>query len=324
MAEAAAIPPHRFFCHCCKGEVSPKLPEYICPRCESGFIEEVTEDSSLLEGGANGTDDTATQFAELWHLLFVERPFTVDGDSPDSEPRVSGGGVGVGAGGLGLGGLGGLAGLGGGPIGGSVPAGLGGPLGGSLGGGEHWGPGRPPRLHSQRRYRSRGSSRPDRSPAVEGIVQQFLAGLFANSGVPGSTPLSWTGMLHSNPGDYAWGQGGLDAVITQLLGQFENTGPPPAEKEKISSIPTVNVSQDQADCSMECPVCKEDFAVGEPVRQLPCNHFFHSDCIVPWLEMHDTCPVCRKGLNGEDSNTQNPPESPSLNTDPRTQERWSF
>lgn len=26
MAEAAAVPPHRFFCHCCKGEVNPKLP----------------------------------------------------------------------------------------------------------------------------------------------------------------------------------------------------------------------------------------------------------------------------------------------------------
>ncbi|CAL8247260.1 unnamed protein product [Lota lota] len=315
MAEAAAVPPHRFFCHCCKGEVSPKLPEYICPRCDSGFIEEVTEDSSLLEGGANGIDDTATQFAELWHLLFVDRPITADGDSPDSEPRVPGGG---------LGGLSGLGGLGGGPIGGSVPAGLGGPIGGPFGSGEHWGPGRPPRLYSQRRYRSRGSSRPDRSPAVEGIVQQFLAGLFVNSGVAGSPPISWTGMLHSNPGDYAWGQGGLDAVITQLLGQFENTGPPPAEKDKISSLPTVHVSQEQADCSMECPVCKEDFSVGEPVRQLPCNHFFHSDCIVPWLEMHDTCPVCRKGLNGEDSSSQPPPESPSLATDSRTQERWSF
>lgn len=131
-------------------------------------------------------------------------------------------------------------------------------------------------------------------------------------------------MLHSNPGDYAWGQGGLDAVITQLLGQLENTGPPPAEREKISSLPTVNISQEQADCCMECPVCKEDFAVGEPVRQLPCNHFFHSNCIVPWLEMHDTCPVCRKSLNGEDSSSQPSSESPSLSMDPRTQERWSF
>ncbi|XP_056299872.1 E3 ubiquitin-protein ligase RNF115 isoform X2 [Pseudoliparis swirei] len=314
MAEAAAVPPHRFFCHCCKGEVNPKLPEYICPRCDSGFIEEVTEDSSLLEGVANGIDDAATQFAELWHLL-LERPFTADGDTPDSERRLPGGR---------LGGLSALGGLGGGPIGGSVPAGLGGPMGGLLGAGDHWGQGRPSRLHSQRRYRSRGSSRPDRSPAVEGIVQQFLAGLFANSGVPGSPPLSWTGMLHSNPGDYAWGQGGLDAVITQLLGQLENTGPPPAEKEKISSLPTVNISQEQADCCMECPVCKEDFAVGEPVRQLPCNHFFHSDCIVPWLEMHDTCPVCRKSLNGEDSSSQPPSESPTLSMDPRTQERWSF
>ncbi|XP_047667354.1 E3 ubiquitin-protein ligase RNF115 isoform X2 [Tachysurus fulvidraco] len=251
------------------------------------------------------------QQAHLWQLLFVERPFTVDLDSPDSEPRVPGG-----PGGLGLGG---------GPFGGSVPGGLSVNLGGPLGGGgDHWGPSRPPRLHTQRRYRSRGSSRPDRSPAVEGIVQQFLAGLFANSGAPGSPPLSWTGMLHSNPGDYAWGQGGLDAVITQLLGQFENTGPPPAEKEKISSLPTVIVSQEQADSSLECPVCKEDYTVGEPVRQLPCNHFFHSDCIVPWLELHDTCPVCRKSLSGGDSGNQPPSEPSSVNTEPRTQERWSY
>lgn len=76
---------------------------------------------------------------------------------PDSEPRLPGGRLG------GLSDLGGL-----GPIGGSVPAGLGGPMEGLLGAGENWGSGRPPRLHSQRRYRSRGSSRPDRSPAVEG------------------------------------------------------------------------------------------------------------------------------------------------------------
>lgn len=85
----------------------------------------------------------------------MERPFT-DGDLPDSESRGR------------LGGVSDLGGLGGGPMGGSVPAGLGGSMGGLLGSGEHWGPGRPRRLHSHRRYRSRGSNRPDRSPAVEG------------------------------------------------------------------------------------------------------------------------------------------------------------
>lgn len=35
---------------------------------------------------------------------------------------------------------------------------------------------------------------------------------------------------------------------------------------------------------LECPVCKDDYGLGEHVRQLPCNHLFHDGCIVPWLE----------------------------------------
>ncbi|KAI6073009.1 E3 ubiquitin-protein ligase RNF115 [Aix galericulata] len=188
---------------------------------------------------------------------------------------------------------------------------------------------RPPRLPMTRRYRSRGSSRPDRSPAIEGIIQQIFAGFFANSALPGSQhPFSWSGMLHSNPGDYAWGQSGLDAIVTQLLGQLENTGPPPADKEKISSLPTVTVTQEQVDTGLECPVCKEDYTVAEQVRQLPCNHFFHSNCIVPWLELHDTCPVCRKSLNGEDSTrqAQNPEASASnsFSSESQLHDRWTF
>lgn len=44
----------------------------------------------------------------------------------------------------------------------------------------------------------------------------------------------------------------------------------------------------------QCSVCWDDFKLGEEVRQLKCEHIFHEDCIIPWLELHNTCPVCRK------------------------------
>lgn len=33
-------------------------------------------------------------------------------------------------------------------------------------------------------------------------------------------------------------------VVFQLLNQFENTGPPPADKEKIQALPTVPVTEE--------------------------------------------------------------------------------
>ncbi|XP_032764517.1 E3 ubiquitin-protein ligase RNF126 isoform X3 [Rattus rattus] len=51
MAEASPQP-GRYFCHCCSVEIVPRLPDYICPRCESGFIEELPEETRNTENGS--------------------------------------------------------------------------------------------------------------------------------------------------------------------------------------------------------------------------------------------------------------------------------
>ncbi|XP_029023807.1 E3 ubiquitin-protein ligase RNF115 isoform X2 [Betta splendens] len=262
MAEAADAPQHRFFCHCCKCETSPKLPDFVCPTCDSGFIEEVSEDSSLLtESTSLAAQDSNLLLSELWQLLFMERSALLS-HPPSSESD---------------------------PVDGEHVA-----------------------ADQSHATVSPGTSEArEESPESE---QERLSRLNETPGVEGSSMLH----LHSNPGDYAWGQGGLDAVITELLGQLESTGPPPAEKDTISSLPTVCISQEQTDCRMECPVCREEYSLGESVRKLPCLHYFHSECIVPWLELHDTCPVCRKSLDGVDNSlppTSAPPEARSIRTE---------
>ena len=37
------------------------------------------------------------------------------------------------------------------------------------------------------------------------------------------------------------------------------------------------------DRGLKCPVCLLEFEEQETVRQMPCKHFFHSGCILPWL-----------------------------------------
>ncbi|KAJ1960485.1 hypothetical protein IWQ62_004217, partial [Dispira parvispora] len=43
-----------------------------------------------------------------------------------------------------------------------------------------------------------------------------------------------------------------------------------------------------------CAVCIDEFERGQLVRQLPCNHLFHLECIDEWLtEKSGVCPLCK-------------------------------
>ncbi|KAG7273189.1 hypothetical protein CRUP_019316 [Coryphaenoides rupestris] len=261
MAEAPPRP-CRFFCHRCTLEISPRLPDYTCPRCDSGFIEELLDERSVENGSNTSTssassDPNRATFENMDHQhLFTFPPgygqFALGifddnfddlrtglppEDNRESEHRRE-----------------------------REMASR------EMASRQRYGARQPRGRHIPRRQ----GMRHEGVPTLEGIIQQLVNGIIA--------PTAMTNI--------------------GLLNQFENTGPPPADRERIKSLPTVTVTAEHV--GLECPVCKEDYSVGENVRQLPCNHLFHNDCIVPWLEQHDTCPVCRKSLSGQNTATDPP------------------
>lgn len=65
----------------------------------------------------------------------------------------------------------------------------------------------------------------------------------------------------------------------------------PASRAVVDGLPEVALSDEEA--SHGCAVCKDGVAAGQSVLRLPCKHYFHGECIRPWLAIRNTCPVCR-------------------------------
>eukprot|EP00250_Pteridium_aquilinum_P004316 c14535_g1_i1 orf=466-2127(+) len=92
-------------------------------------------------------------------------------------------------------------------------------------------------------------------------------------------------------------------IIMNYFAQTESSryGSAPASKAAVAALPTLQFSKkcpDEEDLC--CAVCKEIFECGKEVKEMPCKHVYHSGCILPWLEMHSSCPLCRKELPVEE------------------------
>ncbi|KAJ9174399.1 hypothetical protein P3X46_013046 [Hevea brasiliensis] len=66
-----------------------------------------------------------------------------------------------------------------------------------------------------------------------------------------------------------------------------------------SILPTIKITSSllegmDDDPVLLCAVCKHQFVIDIDAKLLPCNHLFHPDCILPWLNSnHNSCPLCR-------------------------------
>ncbi|KAK6138260.1 hypothetical protein DH2020_028007 [Rehmannia glutinosa] len=143
-------------------------------------------------------------------------------------------------------------------------------------------------------------TRPGMLPERRGPLLIFH-GQSSGGGVPDRDPFdfffnggSGMGQRRGDFGDIFMGHG-LHELIEQLS-MNDRRGPPPAPRSAIDAMPTIKISQRHLNTDAHCPVCKDKFELGSKARQMPCDHIYHSDCIVPWLVEHNSCPVCRVEL----------------------------
>jgi hypothetical protein len=72
--------------------------------------------------------------------------------------------------------------------------------------------------------------------------------------------------------------------------------------EKIRQLPTLSWRRSMADGKEEnhtlvkCQVCQFPYEGDDELRELPCGHYFHRECVDSWLQTKSTCALCRKPI----------------------------
>lgn len=91
-----------------------------------------------------------------------------------------------------------------------------------------------------------------------------------------------------------------DSIYAQTESALK--GSPPAAKSVVENLVSVVLTLDYVkENNVACAVCKDEIGVEERATRLPCSHHYHGECIVPWLNMRNTCPVCRFELPTDDA-----------------------
>ena len=92
----------------------------------------------------------------------------------------------------------------------------------------------------------------------------------------------------------------IERIVNYLLLHDQNKyGSPPASKEIVNKLKEETITKVLGSENV-CSVCKEEFEVGNVILTLPCKHYFHKECISPWLTAHNSCSSCRFELPTDD------------------------
>lgn len=79
----------------------------------------------------------------------------------------------------------------------------------------------------------------------------------------------------------------LPSLLCSLPPPLLSPSPPPTLPTLTSLSPSLT----------RCAICMMDYCAGEPIRLLPCMHYYHLHCIDDWLMRSLTCPTCMERVD---------------------------
>lgn len=84
------------------------------------------------------------------------------------------------------------------------------------------------------------------------------------------------------------------------LGEVVGTVATGLTQAQIDALPVMKYSQVAAaaavdgDDEEQCAVCRLEFEQEDDVKQLPCGHYYHPECVGQWLQQKKVCPQCNR------------------------------
>ncbi|KAA0041218.1 RING finger protein 165-like protein [Cucumis melo var. makuwa] len=98
----------------------------------------------------------------------------------------------------------------------------------------------------------------------------------------------------------------IDHVEDLIIGEqgFQETPPPRTRGAPESAIERLIMKQkfdgfnkEEEEEIGDCSVCYEELkGKGKEVSRIPCGHVYHKSCVLTWLQINNSCPLCRAPL----------------------------
>lgn len=136
----------------------------------------------------------------------------------------------------------------------------------------------------------RGAGRGEQDAIITGS-SSFATGDELASGPPRSSTRT---ALHNDasPQYRLQGDGNEAAGLSSDLQHSNDIGTSDAGPASERMNKQQQARESAMDMAPSCSICTEDFAMGEDIRVLPCDHKFHPPCVDPWLlNVSGTCPL---------------------------------